>query len=100
MGAICSSNGAAIRYQIKYPARVKIARPGRLRLRWLRLRWQRSRLLERITEGARDHPRPQRCLRGDELLRADEGARVRVTEVLAGQCEAPCVLRDADCRVI
>src|ERR1700751_3588879 len=55
---------------------------------------------ERVAERPRDHPRPQRRLRGNELLRADEGARVRVAQVLAGERETPGVLGDADRGVV
>src|SRR5215470_13416625 len=50
---------------------------------------------ELITEGTGDHPRPQRRLRGDELLRADESTGVRIAKVLGGQSEVPGILGDA-----
>src|SRR5215468_3357268 len=60
----------------------------------------RSSALELIAERACNDSRPERRLRSDELLRADESAGVRVGEVLAGEREAPGVLRDPDCCVV
>src|ERR1700745_3536111 len=55
---------------------------------------------EAIAECTADDPWAERRLRGDELLRADEGAGVRVTQVFTGQSEAPGVLRHANRRIV
>src|SRR5215469_14783039 len=51
---------------------------------------------ERVTDGEAEHPRTQWGLFDDELVGADEHARVRVAQVLGVQIHVPVVLRDAD----
>ena len=57
----------------------------------------RSSALELIAERARNDSRPERRLRGDELLRADESDWR--SKVLAGERKTPGIPRDPACCV-
>src|SRR5205807_3900965 len=56
--------------------------------------------LELVAEGSSQHPRPQRRLRDDELIGADEHAGVRIAQVLAIHVQVPGILRDAEGGVV
>src|SRR5579864_1199530 len=57
-------------------------------------------LLEAVAEGQPDHPRTQRRLLDDELIGADEEARIRVAQILDIQVHVPAVLGDTAGRVV
>ena len=45
-----------------------------------------------VPELQTDNARPKRGLRNDELIRADEGAGVRIADVLAEDAHVPGIL--------
>src|SRR5437764_22609 len=53
--------------------------------------------LELVAERSSQHPRPQRRLRDDELIGADEHAGVRIAQVLAIHVQVPGILRESVC---
>src|SRR6202049_3101402 len=53
-----------------------------------------TRASETVSERHAEDPRPQRRLRDDELIGADEYAGVRIAEVLAVDVDVPGILRD------
>ena len=52
--------------------------------------------LETVANRGAQDPRPQRCLRDDELIGADEHTVVRIAQVLAVHVDPPGILRDAE----
>ncbi len=51
---------------------------------------------ELVPERDAEYPRPKGCLCDDELIGADERARMRIAEVLTVRGHDPGILRDAD----
>ena len=77
--------GRSFRAWARHPCRAHARPPNRFAPR-----------SEFVAERASDDARPKRSLLDDELIGADEGARIGVGEVLAVHVQPPGILGDAD----